>query len=309
MLRCVLKDINGREILAPYPLEMSVKMDEDVPADSLNASFPFLKTDEICGITLYKDEKPVFLGIVDEQEVVVYPDGEYLRIAARSMAALLLDNEAEPCVYDHPSAGFICERYAEPFGIRRLDKDDAIYYGEQTVAKGSSCWNVIKSFCEACYSESPRVTSDGVLYMKGMKKDELLRFGKGGLRYLRISELRKRSAELSAVYVKTNNAEGYELCVGDVEARARSIRRKRYLNALLTDSPMCCADRMLQNGRKRAYSVKLRCLGCLLGTEGSQAVVSDALLGDIEGLYVSSLRYQLTANGEYTDVILKRRIT
>lgn len=307
MLKIIWTDIKGREIVAPYPLSMSVSVDEGVPADSLDAEFPYIDTDELCEIMLYNDDQPVFRGIIDEEEKVVYQDGEYLRLSARSPAALLLDNEAMPCVYDHPSAGFIFERYVEPFGIRCDDLDDAVYFGEQTVAKGSSCWSVLKNFCNACYASVPRVSSTGVLHVKGLQEKEQICFGGDDMRYLRISELNKRSAELSAVRVKTANPGGYTLCVSNRDAQERGIRRERYLNALLSESPMRCADMMLRNGAGKAYSLKLRCLGCLLGTEGRKASVSDTVLGQRSGLYISSLYYRLTANGEYTDVRLKRR--
>lgn len=307
MLRCVWKDIKGREIITPYPLTMSVSVDEKVPADSLNVEFPYVETDELCEITVLNDDRTVFHGIVDEEEKVIYRDGEYLRISARSLAALLLDNEAMPCVYDHPTAGFIYERYVAPFGIKCADLDDAVSISEQTIAKGASCWSVLKNFCIASYATPPRISSDGVLYMKGLQERERIRFGKGGVSYLRISELNKRSAELSAVRVKTENPGNYNLCVSNKDAQKRGIKRERYLNALLSDSPMRCADMMLRNGADKAYSLKLRCLGCLLGAEGSIAELDDPVLGERTGLYVSSLQYRLTANGEYTDVRLKRR--
>ena len=307
MLSCVLTDIDGNEKIAPYPLSMTVDVDENIPADALKATFPYFETSEIARIDVYADGEIVFRGIVDEEEHTVDSGGEYLKIAARSKAALLLDNEAMPCVYDHPSADMICERYAEPFGIRCADSDDAVYFGEQTIAKGSSCWSVLKNFCNACYSTLPRIGSDGLLRMKGISGDKELRFGSDGIRYTRISELNKRSAELSAVRVKTESAGGYELCVTNEIAVSRGIRRERYLNALLTESPMRCADAMLRNGRSKAYALKLRCPECLLGAQGCSAEVYDAILGSRKGLYVSSLRYHSDADGEYTDLMLKRR--
>ena len=56
---------------------------------------------------------------------------------------------------------------------------------------------------------------------------------------------------------------------------------------------------------KKAYTLKLRCPCCLLGKEGCSASVSGILEGS---LYISALRYRFSESGEYTDVILKRRI-
>ena len=307
MLRFILTDVNGLETELPYPVSLTVDADEAVPADSLYAVFPYVETAEAAVISVFDDDRLLIKGIVDEEEHTML-SGEYdLRISARSMAALLLDNEAMPCVYDHPSASLMKERYAEPFGIEVGDNDDAVYFGEQTVAKGSSCWSVLKNFCNACYSCAPRVSSDGVLWLKGLKREEAVRFGEKGVRYTDIRELHKRCEELSAVKIKTENPGGYDRTISDISAVGRGIARVRYLNALLTGSPMRCADAMLKNSAAKAYSVRLRCPSCLLGYDGCAAVIDDAPFDIAKGLYISSLRYRLTKNGGYTDVTLKRR--
>ena len=307
MLRCVLFDVTGQETELPCPVSMTIDTDEAVPADSLYAVFPYVETAEAAGISVYDGERLLFSGVVDEEEHTVINGEEDLRISARSMAALMLDNEAMPCVYDHPSAELMRERYAAPFGIRVGDMDDAVYFGEQTVAKGSSCWNVLKNFCNACYSCAPRLSSDGVLWLKGLKRDETIRFGENGVHYTAVRELHKRCEELSAVKIKTENPGGYDRTVSDSSAVGRGIVRVRYLNALLTGSPMRCADAMLKNSASKAYSVKLRCQSCLLGTEGCSAVIDDCPFDITRGLYISALSYRLTDDSEYTDVTLKRR--
>ena len=309
MLRCVLTDIRGKELIFPSPLSVAVNIDEGAPADSLYAVFPLIKTEELKSIAVYSSDKLVFTGLVDEEEYMLNAAGEYLCISARSLAAHLLDNEAVPCSYDHPSAQLIYERYVKPYGIVMSDSDDSTYFGEQTVTKGTSCWNVLKRFCMACYSSVPRISSDGVLYMKGMRKDNGISFGEtsAAIRYTGFSRIKKRCEEISAVYVKTSNAGGYELSVENADAVGRGIVRRRYLNAVLTASPMRCADAMISNGTAKSYAVELRCPGCCLGMEGSRASVVNSVVGDIEGLYVSALCYRLTSKDEYTDVILKRR--
>ena len=309
MLRCVLQDVSGNCIIMPQLLALSVKIDEGVPADSLYAVFPYTAIREISGITLFDDNTPVFVGVVDEECHERDARGEYLTVSARSLAAHLLDNEAPPCAYDHPSFGLIYERYVQPYGITLSENDDAVYFGEQSVSKGSSCWRALKTFCTACYSSVPRISSAGVLYPKGMIREEQTVFGDEGVRYTSVSEIKKRCEEISAVYVKTSNTGAYSLPIENPSAQSRGIRRTRYLNAVLTESPMRCADAMIRNGEKKAYAIRLRCPSCLLGKEGSRAVLRDTALGERDDLYISAVHYQMTNSGVYSDVVLKRRST
>ena len=307
MLRCVLRDVNGMEIIMPELLSLQVNADEGVPADSLDATFGYAPTAQLTGVTLYDDDTPLFIGIVDEEEHQCDPQGEYLRLSARSLAAHLLDNEAEPCSYDHPSLGLIYERYLKPYGITLFDGDDAVFFGEQSVMKGASCWRVLKNFCTACYSSVPRVSSVGVLYPKGIRQNETISFGGDGIRYTSIREVQKRCEEISAVYVKASNSGTYSLPIENPQAIERGVRRVRYLNAMLSESPMRCADAMIRNGEKKAYAIHLSCPSCLLGKEGCRAVLRDTVLGNKEDLYISAVHYRMTKDGAYSSVTLKRR--
>lgn len=307
MLRCVLKDVNGRKIIMSRMLSLQVNIDENVPADSLYAVFPYTPTGELVGITLYDDDKPVFIGVVDEEEHERSAQGEYLKISARTLAAHLLDNEAMPCAYDHPSLSLIAQRYVTPFGLVLSDDTDAVYFGEQSVMKGSSCWRVLKQFCNACFSSVPRISSVGVLYPKGMRRDSVTIFGGDGIVYTSLRQNRKRCEEISAVHVKTSNTGSYSLPVKNAQAVQRGVRRERYLNAVLTESPMRCADAMITNGVAKGYAIHLHCPSCLLGKEGDRAVLKDHVIGERDDLYISAVHYHMNEDGEYSNITLKRR--
>lgn len=308
MLRAALIDVNGAR-WTPAILKLVVEVDEAVPADSLYAEMKCPGCTEIAEIRLYKDGEEVFRGIADDETRIMSASGSVLKLSARSPAAYLLDNEAEPRGYNHPSAKLMAERYAEPFGIISDENDEAVYFGQQDVLKGASCYSALKTFCAACYSGLPRISGTGRLFMKGMSSGGALRFGNGDgeIRYTRLEERRRRCAEISEVMVKASASGGYDIPIRNPDALKRGIKRRRYLNASLTESPMKCAEAMIENGRKKAYSLKLRCPSCLLGHEGESAVVSDEVAGKESGLYISALTYRLTAGGEYTDVTLTRR--
>ena len=309
MLSIALVDTDGGERSPKAVIKLTVEADEAVPADSLYAELADPGCPEIAQIRLYNDGTEVFRGVVDEQTRIMSSSGELLKISARSPAAYLLDNEAEPCAYDHPSAGLIAERYAEPFGITLGGSDRSVYFGRQDVLKGASCYSAVKRFSAACYSGIPRISSTGELYLTGVRGDGEARFGnaEGEIRFTRLEECRRRCNEISEVMVKTTSAGGYGIVNKNADAIKRGIKRRRYLDAALTESPIKCAEAMIENGRRKAYSLKLRCPTCLLGYEGKSAVVNDKTVSENSGLYISALRYHLMAGGEYTDVTLTRR--
>lgn len=309
MLSFVAEDIRGHEIIMPRALRVTINMDEDVPADDLYVLFPYIETLELKGISVYDRSRLIFVGVIDEEERIVNSSGEFLRISARSPAALLLDNEAVPESYDHPSARLIYERHARPYGISAGDVDDAVYFGEQVVTKGTSRWTALRNFCNACYSGSPRISSVGALYMKGAPSAGRTVFSDSGdgHPYTALRESVRRCEEISAVNVKVSSDEGYTYTVANDDARSRGIRRERCVNALLTDTPLKCADSMIESGRRKAYSLTLESPDRLPDILGNEAEVRSSVIGRIDGLYVSSLMYRMDKGGERTTVVLKRR--
>ena len=308
MLRFFLMDIDGITHTLTRPLSLTIRMDESIPADDCYVVFAYEPKGELKDIRIMDDDGLVFVGIVDEQEHFIHEKGRFLRISARSLAARLLDNEAMPECYNHPSAKLIYERHVAPFGIKRTEDDDAVYYGEQQVNKGMSQWTVLKNFCVACYSAIPRIGADGVLWMKGVADRGSVCFSDegDGVVYTEISEKIKRCEEISRVNIKVNG-DGYLYQMDHTEAIRRGIRRERYLNAVLASTPMTCADTMIQNGRNASYAVRLRCPGMLTAKMGCEAVVKNRLLGNIGGLYVSSVSYHMDQNGGTSTITLKRR--
>lgn len=308
MLRFVFSDISGKEILFDRPLTMTIRMDEKIPADDLAAVFSYVPTDELASVRLFDNGRLLFTGVVDEQSAILTEKGMNLRISARSLAAYLLDNEAMPQCYDHPSASLIYEHHVKPYGIAWEADDDATYFGEQQINKGMSRWTALKNFCAACYSSFPRITSDGILRMKASFEGEPTVFSEdGGIVYTELYEEHRRCEEISRINVKLSDDDGYRYQIDNVDAIRRGIVRERYLNAALSSTPMTCADTMLQNGTAASYEIRLKCPGRLTGLMGCTATVRNKYLGERRDLYVSGLTYRMDENGENTTLRLKRR--
>lgn len=309
MLSFVLTDIGDRDVIMSRPLSAVIEMDEAVPADSLLAVFPYTECRELKSVRVYDDAKLVFTGVIDEQSRIVSPQGAFLRIAARSLAALLLDNEAAPQIFEHPSARMLYDRYAREYGIAAADTDDASYFGELTIPKGTSRWAVIQSFCKACSSGTPHVTADGRLFMKNVINDGKIVFSDSGRGVVctEISESIIRCEEISRVNIKLDVGGGYTSKIENQDVVDRGIMRERYVNAALTTMPVKCADAMLEKGRDKAYMIRLKTPCRLLSALGCAADVKSRDIGDKTGLYVSSIKYRLSSREESTEAVLKRR--
>lgn len=309
MLSFVFADINGKETKVENPVSMKVDMEQGVPADSLEATFPLFICDELVSIRVFDESCVVFTGIVDEQLRMSDHNGEYLKVVARSMAATLLDNESVPISYRNPSVSVIESRHTKPFSVSISSDSDDTYFGTQTVLKGSTNWQAVEDFAKNTYGTVPRVNECGELNLKGIQNDKTVVFSNSGdgIAYSSFSENIKRCEEISKVKIKVTNSCGYNSIVENEDAVSRCIQRERYLNAVLTDTPAVYAENMIKNGRAKSYVVTLCCPGQHLSVFGCDACVRGSVCADIDLLYVSSLRYSLSSGKDTTTVTLKRK--
>jgi hypothetical protein len=171
-----------------------------------------------------------------------------------------------------------------------------------------SQWGVVSAFCGACYASTPRLSADGVLYLKGVRRDGRVTFGGlGGIRYTELSDSRRRCEEISRVNVRLG-ADGYSYPVENADALRRGVCRERYLNAMLSGRSIRDADRMIEKGREKSRSLTLKCPGRHTDLLGWGAQVDRTDDGMIDGLYVSAVKYHADPRGEYTTVRLRRRL-
>ena len=313
MLKFIFTDIYDNEIELNSILALSINKEENVPADDMTAVFAYQDLNELVSVKMYDNDEIEFTGIVDEQQKIVTGGGMYLKIIARSMAGALLDNESVPVTYNHPSTSLIFERHVKPFGIKSYNGNNSTYFGELVISKGMSNFQALSNFCNNCFSTTPRINSKGEVDINGLSYDKSVTFSpkesEGGIEYISMTESIKRCEEVSAVNVKVTNSSGYLNVVKNDDAQKRKIKRERYLNAVLTDTPMKCADIMIKNGKQNSYYVKLVCPFRHLDILGNKAIVKSASSDSskIENLYVSSVRYTLNHSTDSTTVILKRR--
>lgn len=288
-------------------ISLTINREENVPADDLSVTLAYNPDlPEIYRVRLIDDGDTVFTGIVDEQLTAADRNGAYNKIVARSMAALLLDNESIPKNYNQPSTSVIFKYHIEPFGFKAYKGKNKIAKGIINIPKGSTNWYAVEAFAKKAFGCFPRVDSDGTVNFNGVKNDSTIKFSKSdGIGYNSVKENKKKCKLISNVRVKLKPDSGYELNVKNNNVSA-AVRRERLLDASVSSVMPDVAQVMIENGNNAAYELELTSPRRLLGILGSRASVDDEYIGSIDNLYVSSLYYKLTPECEYTTVTLKR---
>lgn len=284
--------------------------DTDVPADSLTLTCPY-----DCGIRLHGDrlsafdkDRLVFTGQLDNISVIKRGSGVILKLNARSMAAALLDNEAEPVTYNNPTASLMESRHLRPFGIKLAETDNVPYYDKLKIDKGTSHWQVLRNFCRNRYQTVPRISGDGTAYLNGAPSNGSVVFSDsgGGTPYLGIRESQVRHRLLSEVKLKFRDANTYGAYMKNENPAAEGITRVRYVNAAADNANLSTAEAMIRSGNRASYTLVLKCTGCLTGLLGSRAAVNDATLGELRELSVKKVRYTADGRGELSEITLKK---
>lgn len=250
------------------------------------------------------DDKIVFTGKIDEIIGIKSKEGAITKITARSPAAFLLDNEAEPLTYINPSAEFIFNRHLKPFGFCEYEADDIPFFGTLKIDKGMTHWQVFRNFCINRYGTEPRISGGGKAYFKGCESGQALLFGNEGIEYTAIKERKMRYKLISDVKLKLTESGTYTGSVKNTNPECKNLKRIRYVNVTADKTTIKTADNIIGNSNSSSYSVTLDCPGCLVESVGSPASVSDDLFGKINNLIIRKAKYTLGSDGEKTTVTL-----
>ena len=164
-LTVILASPAGKEYTVNNLTNLEFAAESDAACDGLKLTFlcdkePF----EIHTVTLFCGEEKVFFGYCDKQKYSTFGDGYTVFLYARSSAALLVDNEAQPSVYYAPGTAVLCRCEAKPFGFRDCLPALAITQ-EYIVSKGTSCYGAINHLVRFLTDRSVRVSPDNALYL------------------------------------------------------------------------------------------------------------------------------------------------
>ena len=304
MLKVIARTATGTQRGLSGLFGLSIRRECDTPADIMEASFDCEISQDIAFVSVLKDDKQIFCGVVDEQSVV-YGNRITTTIIARSMMALLLDNEACPEIFVNPSFSLVFNRYCKEFGFICGNHSDAVFEGVLNVEKGMSCYQVMRTFCKQVFASEPYVEGD-VFYPQGMVGKHELTFSQTGTGVIfeQMETNRKRYELISEIRAKTGDANAYDLVITDSSDALAGVCRRRYVDVpTFPYDAFLKAKNIILNAKKRCTEIELLCAGCYAHTLGAKAKVNCNSY-EHKGYYVSSIYYTLKNKKEQTKIKL-----
>ena len=293
-----------REEIAPDRI-ISYELSREIsaPCDSLRVKFISKNNaGELVKAEAHSENGLVFRGFCDVQKEEVKSGYTEYFIFARSLASLLVDNEAEPETYYSPTAKALFIINAEKFGFS-FDFQDCAASGKYVVSKGSSCYSAINRLVSAQYGKSITVTPDGHITVPEGKSVLTLE----GDRIISEKRIINRGAPVSQVDYKIASNSSYSHHMKSRSLEKRSINRIKKVNL------SSLFDWQRESEVKRIITDSARSLDCIDYTL-SGAFIPE-LYGrvsyenspyDLSGYYISAICASLDKNGEQTYLRLSK---
>ncbi|MCI6653261.1 MAG: hypothetical protein MSH11_07630 [Ruminococcus sp.] len=307
MLRVNVFDKSQNAICSVAPLSLTMQMSLKIPADDVTVIIPYKKYKTGATITVTENESLIFRGIVDEEQIILNKTGRFIKYVARSMAGLLLDNQAYPMEIGNTTQTFLGNTYLEPLGIE-FEKGEDIYNGVINIEKGMTVYDALYTYCKNKFGVIPRMDSKGVFYFRGGQTDKTLLFSnEKGVNYSSLTEYKKPCEQISSVFVMLDG-QSYNYEINNPEAEDTGIVRRRYLDGSInSNTPALMAEEMINKSNCNYLSVKVTCPYFLADVLGATARV-DALDMEEYIFIISELKYVLNSKGEETTLMLERKM-
>lgn len=301
--------ITGKTIDLGNPISVRINKSDDAPADDLYVVFCYEDfIEELKYIKVYCCDDIIFNGILDEQIVDITSSGKLFKIYARSTAALLIDNSALPQSYSNTSLEIIFNRHIKPYGFTKFVGNNKLFSKEFIVYKGMSEWDVLEKFCTMFLYTKPRINSNGTINASGKfdeSKNIYLNNFDGQTKYKSISKNIKRYNKISEVFVRAGKESSYSIKAVDEYAIKSGVKRRRYLNLYdNTKIPVNYAQLVIDDANKKSSEIKVSCVGMVNTDIGCMVTIEDKLLGKLENLHISKIKYSMDAFGEVTELTM-----
>ncbi|MDR1254360.1 MAG: hypothetical protein LBJ95_05060 [Oscillospiraceae bacterium] len=272
-----------------------------------------------------KQKHLIFSGFVDEQSYLESAAGSFLKITARSLAALLLDNEAHPQIYSHPCLDTLFRKHLAPYGVTSFLGSNRIFHREFHVHKGMSEWAVLEKFCENYLNVSPRLHSNGIFDATVSKNhknfspsqnsnltenSQSLHFSNkySGIRYTSIQKYYKRHHILSDIFIRTGRSSDYSIHLKDEHSREENITKKRYIDSFDTENSAILGEVMLSSSRNKSQEIIITSPGYIKAEIFEQASLNSPKFGKINNLIVHGIKYKRDMRSEFSQFRLKPSI-
>lgn len=299
MMKYVLTDISENEYVFFNPKSVTLIREKYVPADSLDVLFLSNMSEiEFAEIAVFDGKKCIFRGIVDEQVETVSDSGFLLEINARSLAALLLDNEAMPQSCCLPNMQLFMERNFSRLGFNKYIGVDNPKSGSMSITKGTSEWSVLEQYCKKFLDTYPRVNEDGVIDISGGESETTVLTNNDKNRVISLSRVKKRCEVISEYRVRTLRGNGYEMIIGNNNADRLNINSVRYLNTVDNRNVgIASCYENIEESNRLYETARIVVSGRLLVNVGDLIVLPDY---GLKNLKVVKMRYEVDGDKELT---------
>lgn len=143
-----------------------------IPCDNFSVTFhyapemlPILK--EACRFRAFQEGTMVFNGVVDGYTITCDVRGSTAVLEGRSLAALLMDNEAESGEYFSLGLEEVLRRHVTAWGVTDIRRIQAPAVSHFTVRSGQSQWSVLREYLQFAGGLEPRFDRTGTLLLDG----------------------------------------------------------------------------------------------------------------------------------------------
>lgn len=303
---CTVKDSADNAVLLPAPLEWEIVKSLDSPAHSFEGIFPCARAcGDLRSVEVKIGGRTLFSGRPDEAAVTEDADGRRLKLIARSIGAVLLDNEALPQTYTTGlSLTELFDEHIRPYGFSTLITDFDVFFNQYQILKGTSEWEALSNFFRNGSQGIARIDDAGRVVCK-MNPGEgsfhrISNRDAGAQRYTCLKITDNRYSPITRFVIRDDDG-AYSYAYNNPEASALGLVRKRYLipSVEYTLTPTGGQiDAMLRIRRsmlgKRVVTVT--CPGLLDISVCDTASVSGGY-ETFEGLLVHQVRHRLASSG------------
>lgn len=303
MLTFILKDIRQHTVILHHPLRVSLSFDDQAPADYLTAVFAVSgKVPLLSSIEVKQEEERIFFGYIDEQTEESSQKGHLLSVTARSLAAVLLDNEAQPQQYCMPSMPLLMQRHFIPLGFTEFKGSSSAYSGQLTITKGMSEWAVLQNFCRCFVQTEPKIRRSGVIDITGQSPQEMLVLSDNSI--LSCRHVYRPYVLFSDIWARTRVGGDYSMPFISPKAQKLGILRRRYVSVADSRNGTVLSVKEMLHKTEAAYErLQVTCSGCFPAEPGTLL----RLNGQPEIYRIRTIRYTLDSTGETTSIEAERK--
>ncbi|MGI6270639.1 MAG: hypothetical protein ACOYKJ_08955 [Candidatus Howiella sp.] len=185
---------------------------ETVPADFVKAR-------------VTHDGWTLFCGPVDKQTFACSEAGRFLTLEARDYTALLLDNEAQPGLYETISMNDVYYNHIRRYGLERAISQNPRLQRQFTVTKGMSEFEVVEKFCRLAGLPRPFADEKGRLALRNYNDQTSL--PKNGGTIFSAEKIIARYKPLSEILLSDPVTRAYSVSIRGTASPAKEVKRRR----------------------------------------------------------------------------------